>query len=172
MDERPLPSHSTANRLPGRPTPGTNLADILERVLDKGIVIAGDIRVNLLDIELLTIKIRLLVASVDKAREIGIDWWEHDPSLSSGRPDPADDRHELEEENRQLRERVEAEVGEALEVVPPRVREVLVEHDLAGPRGPGHNPAPWLGEQRDPGDLTTIDDPATLQQIRQLLSLP
>jgi Gas vesicle protein len=83
----------------------TNLADILERVLDKGIVIAGDIRVNLLDIELLTIKIRLLIASVDKAREIGIDWWEHDPSLSSGRRD-------LAEENRQLRERIgELEAG-------------------------------------------------------------
>ena len=78
-----------------------NLADILERVLDNGIVIAGDIRVNLLDIELLTIKIRLLIASVDKAREIGIDWWEHDPSLSSGRRD-------LAEENRQLRERIAA----------------------------------------------------------------
>ncbi|QGK71335.1 gas vesicle protein [Allosaccharopolyspora coralli] len=62
---------------------GANLADILERVLDKGIVIAGDIQVNLLDIELLTIKLRLLVASVDKAKEMGIDWWEHDPSLSS-----------------------------------------------------------------------------------------
>ncbi len=61
-----------------------NLADILERVLDKGIVIAGDIQINLLDIELLTIKLRLLVASVDKAREMGIDWWEHDRSLSSG----------------------------------------------------------------------------------------
>ncbi len=60
-----------------------NLADILERVLDKGIVIAGDIQINLLDIELLTIKLRLLVASVDKAREMGIDWWEHDRSLSS-----------------------------------------------------------------------------------------
>lgn len=60
-----------------------NLADILERVLDKGVVIAGDIRINLLDIELLTIKLRLLVASVDKAKEMGIDWWEHDPSLSS-----------------------------------------------------------------------------------------
>jgi hypothetical protein len=86
----------------------TNLADILERVLDKGIVIAGDIRINLLDIELLTIKIRLLVASVDKAREIGIDWWEHDPSLSSGRGD-------LELENRRLRERIgelEASNGE------------------------------------------------------------
>ncbi|MDF3289869.1 MULTISPECIES: gas vesicle protein [Streptomyces] len=60
-----------------------NLADILERVLDKGVVIAGDIRINLLDIELLTIKLRLVVASVDKAKEMGIDWWEHDPSLSS-----------------------------------------------------------------------------------------
>jgi len=79
----------------------SSLADILERVLDKGIVIAGDIRVNLLDIELLTIKIRLLVASVDKAREIGIDWWENDSSLSSGGAD-------LAAENRQLRERVRA----------------------------------------------------------------
>ena len=91
--------------VPGRARPpehrqeSTNLADILERVLDKGIVIAGDVRVNLLDIELLTIKIRLLVASVDKAREIGIDWWEHDPTLSSGRRD-------LSEENRRLRERI------------------------------------------------------------------
>ena len=59
-----------------------SLADILERVLDKGIVIAGDIQINLLDIELLTIKLRLLVASVDRAREMGIDWWEGDPSLS------------------------------------------------------------------------------------------
>jgi hypothetical protein len=63
--------------------PTSNLADVLERVLDKGLVIAGDIRVSLLDIELLTIKLRLLVASVDKAREMGIDWWEYDPSLSS-----------------------------------------------------------------------------------------
>src|SRR5690606_37396994 len=62
---------------------GANLADILERVLDKGIVIAGDIRINLLDIELLTIKLRLIVASVDKAKEMGIDWWESDPALSS-----------------------------------------------------------------------------------------
>jgi hypothetical protein len=63
--------------------PASNLADVLERVLDKGVVIAGDIKILLLDIELLTIKLRLLVASVDKAREMGIDWWEHDPSLSS-----------------------------------------------------------------------------------------
>ncbi|TQK42645.1 gas vesicle protein GvpA/GvpJ/GvpM family [Streptomyces sp. SLBN-118] len=84
--------------LVARPEPA-NLADILERVLDKGIVIAGDIRINLLDIELLTIKIRLLVASVDKAREMGIDWWEHDPTLSSGERDVI-------EENRRLRRRI------------------------------------------------------------------
>ena len=65
-----------------RPEPAS-LADVLERVLDKGIVIAGDIRINLVDVELLTIRLRLLVASVDRAREMGIDWWEHDPMLSS-----------------------------------------------------------------------------------------
>ncbi len=59
-----------------------NLGDILERVLDKGIVIAGDIQVNLLDIELLTIKLRLVVASLDTAKEVGIDWWENDPWLT------------------------------------------------------------------------------------------
>ncbi len=82
----------------GRPQPDS-LADVLERVLDKGIVIAGDIRVNLLDIELLTVKIRLLVASVDKAQEIGIDWWKNDPSLSSNGAD-------MLEENERLRERI------------------------------------------------------------------
>ncbi|MEV7805279.1 gas vesicle protein [Microbispora sp. NPDC088329] len=79
----------------------TNLGDILERVLDRGVVIAGDIRVNLLEIELLTIKLRLVIASVDTAREIGIDWWERDPWLSGK------DR-ELVEENRRLRERLNA----------------------------------------------------------------
>ena len=64
-------------------TEATSLADLLERLLDKGIVIAGDIRIKLVDIELLTINIRLLVASVDKAREMGIDWWEHSPFLKS-----------------------------------------------------------------------------------------
>ena len=59
-----------------------SLADVLERVLDKGIVIAGDIQIRLLDIELLTIKIRLLVASVDKAREMGINWWESDEYIT------------------------------------------------------------------------------------------
>jgi hypothetical protein len=84
----------------GAPAP-SNLADILERVLDKGIIIAGDIRVNLLDIELLTIKIRLLVVSVDKAQEMGIDWWRNDPMLTTSEQGLAD-------ENRRLRERLEA----------------------------------------------------------------
>jgi gas vesicle protein GvpA/GvpJ/GvpM family len=83
-------------------TPGpSNLADILERVLDKGIVIAGDIQLNLLDIELITIKIRLLVASVDRAREMGINWWESDPTLTVNADDDGDD------EKRSLRERVD-----------------------------------------------------------------
>src|SRR3954463_1631801 len=75
-----------------RGNPPQNLADVLERVLDKGIVIVGDIQVRLLDIELLTIKIRLMVASVDKAREMGIDWWEVDPFFSSGGSDDKDDK--------------------------------------------------------------------------------
>lgn len=76
------------------------LADVLERVLDKGIVIAGDIQINLLDIELLTVKIRLLIASADKAREMGIDWWEGDPFLSRG-----NGQGELEERLRKLEEK-------------------------------------------------------------------
>ena len=59
------------------------LADVLERILDKGVVIAGDIKIKLVDIELLTIQIRLLIASVDKAKEMGIDWWEWNPALCS-----------------------------------------------------------------------------------------
>jgi hypothetical protein len=103
----PLPDRLGSFPSRAAPTPygqsTSSLADILERVLDKGIVIAGDIRINLLDIELLTIKLRILVASVDKAKEMGIDWWEHDPSLSSrhtGSP--------LEQENRRLRAELEA----------------------------------------------------------------
>ena len=75
------------------------LADVLERVLDKGIVIAGDIQINLLDIELLTVKIRLLIASADKAREMGIDWWQGDPFLSRN------GHGELEERLRKLEEK-------------------------------------------------------------------
>jgi hypothetical protein len=90
---------SSPARSSGAPAPA-NLADILERVLDKGIVIAGDIQINLLDIELLTIKVRLLIASVERAQEMGINWWENDPKLTSKAKD-------LEEENDDLRKRLE-----------------------------------------------------------------
>ena len=80
----------------------TNLADILERVLDKGIAIAGDIKIQIADIDLLTIKIRLLVASVDKAMEMGINWWEQDSYLSSTAKEA-----EIEKENASLKERLE-----------------------------------------------------------------
>ncbi len=101
LSSRPLPAanYGRADLRPRESGPA-NLADILERVLDKGIVIAGDIQINLLDIELLNIKLRLLVASVDRAREMGINWWESDPRLSGG-------AEKLERENRELRERLE-----------------------------------------------------------------
>jgi hypothetical protein len=100
-DVSPLYGSALATqRGPAATTGPSSLADILDRVLDKGIVIAGDIQINLLDIELLTIKLRLLVASVDRAREMGINWWESDASLSSN-------ARQLEQENRSLRERLE-----------------------------------------------------------------
>jgi len=111
MSSAPLGARGSQG-LPGRPETTTNLADILERVLDKGIVIAGDIQINLLDIELLTIKLRLLVASVDRAREMGINWWENDPSLQRLDDDKqqvgdGDGVKELERENQELRERLD-----------------------------------------------------------------
>lgn len=71
-------------------THSSTLADVLERILDKGVVIAGDITIKLVDIELLTIQIRLLVCSVDKAREMGIDWWMTNSYLSSSAKDKAE----------------------------------------------------------------------------------
>jgi hypothetical protein len=107
-----------------------SLADVLERVLDKGIVIAGDVVVNVLDIELLTLKLRLFIASADTAREMGMDWWTTDPFFSSqappeiaetdgngqrrveGRSQPRS-RRQLQEENQWLRQRLAAlESGE------------------------------------------------------------
>jgi hypothetical protein len=83
-------------------TEATNLADILERVLDKGIVIAGDIKIQIADIDLLNIKIRLLVCSVDKALEMGINWWQQDSYLSTTAK-----RSDIEQENRELKKKLE-----------------------------------------------------------------
>lgn len=95
----PTRATTQSPRMP-TPTQGSTLADVLERVLDKGIVIAGDISVSVGSTELLSIRIRLLISSVDKAREIGINWWESDPYLSSS-------SRQLLEENRQLQARLE-----------------------------------------------------------------
>ncbi len=73
----------------------TNLLDILDRVLDKGLVVAGDIRISLANVELLTIRIRLLVCSVDKAEQIGLNWWKYDPNLTASLPATAGRRAPL-----------------------------------------------------------------------------
>jgi len=80
----------------------SSLADILERVLDKGVVIAGDIKVKLVDIELLTIQIRLVICSVDKAVEMGMDWWKTDPAWSRDRKDGTGDLEDLRERLAQM----------------------------------------------------------------------
>src|SRR3954451_3894234 len=121
-----------------------NLADILERVLDKGIVIAGDIQINLLDIELLTIKLRLLVASVERAQEMGINWWESDPTLSSNA------RH-LERENDELRTRLERLEQAAGLPAPEPGEEVVVEtrHEEVVERPSGETDSEETEERRE-----------------------
>ena len=80
----------------------SSLVDVLDRVLDKGLVVAGDIRISLAEVELLTIRIRLIVCSLDKAREIGLDWWEYDRHLSPGRQNEALEAEELRAQVRML----------------------------------------------------------------------
>jgi hypothetical protein len=87
----------------------TGLVDVLDRVLDKGLVIAGDIKVSLAEVELLTIRIRLLICSLDKAQEIGLDWWRYDRELSpGGRRDALEENDRLRARVRELEERVAA----------------------------------------------------------------
>jgi hypothetical protein len=145
------------------PRQPANLADILERVLDKGIVIAGDIQINLLDIELLTIKLRLLVASVERAQEMGINWWESDPTLSST-------ARELEEENDDLRARLERleqmaglpapEPGE--EVVVETRREEVVEREEPGDE---EADAEVFEEHRE--EVVAVDDERSKAELRE-----
>jgi hypothetical protein len=86
----------------------TGLVDILDRVLDKGLVVAGDIRVSLAEVELLTIRIRLLVCSIDKAEQIGLDWWRQDPNLSVGARRLTLENEALREQIRLLEQKVTA----------------------------------------------------------------
>ena len=112
------PDYSTPIR-----TQSTGLVDVLDRVLDKGLVIAGDIKISLAEVELLTIRIRLLVCSLDKAQEIGLDWWRYDRELSPGGQRAAiADHDELRAQIRQLERKVaqlaEENVAERRRTVP------------------------------------------------------
>jgi hypothetical protein len=87
------------DRTPSQHRASTGLVDVLDRVLDKGLVVAGDIKVSLAEVELLTIRIRLMICSIDKAEAIGLDWWKYDRHLSPG-------REQMMRENRELREQL------------------------------------------------------------------
>jgi hypothetical protein len=95
--------------LPGSHPRATGLVDVLDRVLDKGLVVAGDIKVSLAEVELLTIRIRLLVCSLDKAQEIGLDWWRYDRDLSPGAARASlAEQESLRAQVKELQERVDA----------------------------------------------------------------
>ncbi len=98
-----------------QPTGGDRLADILERVLDKGIVVAGDVTISLVGIELLNVKVRLIVASVERAMELGINWWEADPMLTTR-------SSELRIENEQLKQRLAVLESKAAHNAKPSTR--------------------------------------------------
>src|SRR5438046_9533564 len=88
----------------------TNLVDVLDRVLDKGLVVAGDVKISLAEVELLTIRIRLIVCSLDKAQEIGLDWWKYDPHLAPNQSKLLAENEELRKQVRRL-ERRHASLG-------------------------------------------------------------
>jgi hypothetical protein len=109
----------------------TGLVDVLDRVLDKGLVIAGDIRVSLAEVELLTIRIRLLVCSIDKAEQIGLDWWRQDPNLSVAARRLSVENEVLREQVRALEERVASLALEA-ERPAPRTRAARSQRQTSG----------------------------------------
>ena len=98
----------------------SGLVDVLDRVLDKGLVVAGDIKISIAEVELLTIRIRLMVCSIDKAEQIGLDWWKHDRHLTMGSDELAAENERLKDEIRRLERRLEAVPGTAQRA--PRLR--------------------------------------------------
>jgi Gas vesicle protein len=89
----------------------TGLVDVLDRVLDKGLVVAGDIKVSLAEVELLTIRIRLLICSIDKAEQIGLDWWKYDHHLSSGQRALSAENEDLRKQIRVLERKLSSMTG-------------------------------------------------------------
>jgi hypothetical protein len=107
-----MPDHLNRMSPAAALSPGSShnasLVDILDRVLDKGLVVAGDIKISLAEVELLTIRIRLLICSIDKAEQIGMDWWKYDRNLSTGRSRPARENEALKKQVRLLERKVAA----------------------------------------------------------------
>lgn len=95
------------NELTGSHRGNAGLVDVLDRVLDKGLVVAGDIKISLAEVELLTIRIRLMICSIDKAEEIGLDWWKYDRHLSPGREQVLQENLELRRQLQTLERRLE-----------------------------------------------------------------
>jgi hypothetical protein len=98
----------------------SGLVDVLDRILDKGLVVAGDIKISIAEVELLTIRIRLMVCSIDKAEQIGLDWWKHDRHLSLGGDELAAENEKLRDQIRRLERQLEAMPGTAQRA--PRLR--------------------------------------------------
>ena len=94
-------------------TRASGLVDVLDRVLDKGLVVAGDIKISIAEVELLTIRIRLMVCSIDKAEQVGLDWWRHDRHFTKGSDELAVENEQLKERIRRLERQLEAVPGTA-----------------------------------------------------------
>ncbi len=131
---------ASIQRTPAHSTGSTTVADLLERVLDKGVVIAGDIKVSLVDIELLSIQIRLVICSVDKAKEMGMDWWVNHPVFSAQKP-----QEQLAQESAltRLEQRLES-IEKSLIAPPPTLA------GGAGPVAPDAPTAPEWVRRREP----------------------
>ncbi len=121
------------DELPIRSQRSTGLVDVLDRVLDKGLLIAGDIRVSLAEVELLTIRIRLIVCSLDKAQEVGLDWWKHDTYLAPGARPLAAENEALRKHVAVLERRLTALSGAR----PPRRRSTIPRPRRSTPRTGG-----------------------------------
>lgn len=132
----------------------TNLLEILEKILDKGVVIAGDIKIALADVDLLTIKIRLLVASVDKAKEIGMDWWESDPYYSAKGRLAEQERAQLLERINRLEQLVETKA------LPHNVEE----NSLLEPVTEKVEAVPQVVEEKDPMEQTMKTDSSKFEK--------
>jgi hypothetical protein len=176
------------------PLQTTNLTDLLERVLDKGLAIAGDVTLFLGGVQLLTLRIRLLVASIDKAQELGINWWQFDPALSSRASSPAKDLEQAEQERKLLKERFDrlertllappqeadrkhtearqrsnAASGYALDQEGRVIAELKPLHEDEQPQTPEQAPQPGAARAEQPAGAAPLLGPALHAHIAQAM---